>query len=82
VTDDDAHERRNTVIAQLKAGALDAAAKAPRPKNPRIFVMAELIRFLADDYRTGRKQLDPRARAIADRIRMYADRINRSRHNP
>jgi hypothetical protein len=81
VSDDPAHERRNAVIAQLKAGALDAAARAPRP-NPRVFVLAEKISALADDYRTGRKQLDPRARVIADQIRAHAERIRRSRHNP
>jgi hypothetical protein len=73
---DAAHARRSAIIAELEAQALEHAAQIPRP-NPKVYLFAEAVRALADDFLTGRRQPSPRARAIADRIRAYAERINR-----
>src|SRR5262249_57439981 len=77
MTDDAAHQRRRAIIAELKAQALDVARTIPRPKNPRAYVIAEVVRALADHYLSGRRQPSPRAREIADRIRAHAERGRR-----
>jgi hypothetical protein len=73
MTDDAAHERRRVIIRRLEAEALEAVRAVPRPA----YLMAEAVLALADDYACGRRQPDPRTRAIARAISAHADRINR-----
>ena len=70
------------IVKKLKDDAFSAARATPIPKNPKVFLQADEILALSDDFFYGRKQPPPHVHAKVLEILKLADEYYRGERKP